>query len=157
MIQDNNIGETVLTPDVMKIKSHSSQGSDSSRCWDEVHSFGDRVYDVHDSIVAIGLREFDNEIYTHNIPTGLGNRERVEFSNWLMAEVACLAVLANVTRHLGPPIVVRDQLERLPVSGVASNLGVMVLQDDAIVQIRVVGDIDLVPEIEDLILESSFR
>ena len=64
----------------------------------------------------------------------------------LHAEVAGLDIEADVAGHLGPPVVVHDQLQCLPASGVASDARVMVLFHNATVEVSVSRDIDLPTE-----------
>ena len=82
----------------------------------EVHSFGDRIYDSHDGIMSGGLREFNHKIDTECIPPFVWNRERLELANrrvlprlYPEAEIAGTHVLANVPRHLGPLVILGHQ------------------------------------------------
>jgi len=59
-----------------------------------------------------GLQEFDHKIDTEGIPPCIQNGERLKLANrrmlprfHLKAEVASTHILANVPRHLGPPVV----------------------------------------------------
>jgi len=78
----------------------------------EVYSFGDSIYDRHDSVMSRGLREFNHKIDTEGIPPCIWNGERLKLSNRRTsprfrseAEVASTHILADVPRHLGPPVV----------------------------------------------------
>jgi len=80
----------------------------------EVYSFGDSIHNRHNGIMSRGLREFDHEIDTEGIPPCVQNRERLKLTNRRMSprfrletEIASTHILANVPRHLGPPVVLR--------------------------------------------------
>ena len=82
--------------------------------------------------------EFHNEVHTNDIPAALQSWEWVELSDWVAslnlspkAGVTCLHILANVVRHLWPPVVAGDELQCLPASRMTRYSGVMVLQCDA--------------------------
>jgi len=78
----------------------------------EVYSFGDSIHDRHDGVMSGGLREFDHKIDTKGIPPCIRNGERLKLANRRMsprfrpeAEVASTHILADIPRHLGPPVV----------------------------------------------------
>jgi len=82
----------------------------------EVHSFGDRIHDSHDSVMSEGLQEFDHKIDTEHIPLFIQNRKWLKLANrrasprlYPEAEIAGTYILANVPRHLGPPVVLEHQ------------------------------------------------
>jgi len=88
------------------------------RCvhWNEAYSLGDGIHDSYDDIMSGGLWEFDHEINTEHIPPCVWNREQLELANWkvsprccLEAEIAGTCILANIPRHLRPPVVLRHQ------------------------------------------------
>jgi len=61
--------------------------------------------------------EYHNEVHADDIPMVLQSWEQVKLSNWaallnLSPEtgVACFHILANVARHLWPPVVAGDEL-----------------------------------------------
>jgi len=77
-----------------------------------VYSLGDGIYDSHDSIMSRGLWEFDHKIDTECIPLCVQNREQLKLANWrvlpgfcLEAEVIGTYILANISKHLRPPVV----------------------------------------------------
>ena len=99
-------------PDVMEEKSGYSFYYDHCVCQNKVHSFGDRVHDSHDGIMSRGLWEFDHKIDTERVPLFVRNREWLELTNRkvllrfrLEAEIAGTHILADIPRHLGPPVV----------------------------------------------------
>jgi len=68
------------------------------------------------SIMSGGLWEFDHEINTERIPPRVRNGERLKLANWrvsprfsLEAEIAGTYILADIPRHLRPPVVPRHQ------------------------------------------------
>jgi len=103
-------------PDIVEKKSGCSFRYDHHVHQNEVHSFGDRIYDSHDGIISGGLQEFDHEVYTKHIPLFVWNRERLKLTNrgvsprfFLEAEITGTYILADVPRHLRPPIVLEHQ------------------------------------------------
>jgi len=81
-----------------------------------VYSLGDEIHDGHDSVMSRGLREFDHEFNTERIPLYVWNREQLKLANWrvsprlsLEAEIAGTYILADIPRHLRPPVVPRHQ------------------------------------------------
>jgi hypothetical protein len=98
-------------------------------------SFPYRIHHIHDGIVFMCVRKFTDEIHAEDVPAVLWNGERMELSDWAASldlrpetDVACLNILTNVSQHLWPPVVPGDKLQGFPASGVACNLGVMVLR-----------------------------
>jgi hypothetical protein len=63
-------------------------------------------------------------------------------------QVTVLNIDANVTGHLGPPVVVGYELEGLEVACMSSDVRIVVLLDDTMPQFSVFGDIDLTSEHE---------
>jgi len=77
-----------------------------------VYSFGDSIYDRHDGVMSGGLWEFNYKIDTEGIPLCAQNRERLKLANRRIsprfrpeAEIASTHILADIPRHLGPPVV----------------------------------------------------
>jgi len=96
----------------MEEESDCSFRCDHHVCRNEVYSFGDSIHDCHDSIMSGGLQEFDHKINTESIPPCVQNGERLKLANGRMsprfclkAEITSTHILANVPRHLGPPVV----------------------------------------------------
>ena len=85
---------------------------DCCMCRNEVYSLGDGIYDSYNGVMSRGLWEFDHEIDTECIPLCVWNRERLKFTNWrvspgfcLEAEIIGAYILADIPRHLRPPVV----------------------------------------------------
>jgi len=104
--------ETMEFPDVMEEESGCSFHCDYCVRRNKVHSFGDRVHDSHDGVMSGGLREFNHEIDTEYVPLFIWNGEQMELANkrvsprfCLEAEVTGTHILANIPRHLGPPVI----------------------------------------------------
>jgi len=104
--------EAMEFPDVMEKESGCSFRCDRRVRRNEVYSFGDSIHDRHDSVMSRRLREFNHKIDTEGIPPCLQNGERLKLANRRMsprfrpeAEVASTHILADVPRHLGPPVV----------------------------------------------------
>jgi len=115
-VGDNTFQEAVELSDVMEEESGCSFYCDCCIYRNKVHSFGDRIHDSHDGIMSRGLWEFDHEIDTERIPPFFWNRERLKLANRRVsprfcseAEIAGTYILANVLRHLRPPVVPRHQ------------------------------------------------
>jgi len=78
----------------------------------KVHFFGDRVYDSHDSVIFRGLQEFDHKINTKYVLPFVWNGKRLELANrrvsprfCLEAEITGTHILADIPRHLRPPVI----------------------------------------------------
>jgi len=78
----------------------------------EVYSFGDSIHDCHNSVMSRGLREFDHKIDTEGVPLCVQHGERLKLANRRMsprfrpeAKITSTHILADVPRHLGPPVV----------------------------------------------------
>ena len=81
-----------------------------------MYSFGDGIHDSYDGVMFRGLWEFDHEIDTECVPLCIQNREQLKLTNRrvlprfpLEAEIAGTYILADVPRHLGPPVVLEHQ------------------------------------------------
>ena len=103
-------------PDVMEEESGCSFYCDCCVCQNKVHSFGDRVHNSHDGIISGGLQEFDHEIDTEHVLLFVQNGEWLELANRrvlprfrLEAEVVGTYILADVSRYLGPPVILGHQ------------------------------------------------
>jgi len=59
------------------------------------------------------------------------------------AQVIDADILFNISEYLGPPVVIRYQLQYLPLSGMSSNLYVMVQSHDLSIQVQGLGNINL--------------
>jgi len=99
-------------PDIMKEESGCSFCCDCCVRRNKVYSFGDRIHDSHDGIVSGGLQEFNHKIDTECVPPFIWNGEQLELANRRVlprfcpeAEIAGTHILANVPRHLGPPVI----------------------------------------------------
>jgi len=104
--------EAMELPDVVKKESGRSFHCDHCVRWNEVYSFGDGIYDSHNGVMSGGLQEFDHEIDTECILLCVQNRERLKFANRRVspgfrpeAEITGAYILANIPRHLRPPVV----------------------------------------------------
>jgi len=111
-VRDNTFWEAVEFPDIMEEESGCSFYYDNCVRWNEVYSFGDSIHDSHNGIMFGGLQEFDHKINTEHIPLCVWNEEWLKLTNWRVlprfcpeAEITVTYILANVPRHLGPPVV----------------------------------------------------
>jgi len=99
-------------PDMVKKESGCSFCCDCCVCQNKVYSLGDRIYDSHDGVMSRGLQEFNHEIDAECVPLCVQNGERLKFANWrvspgfrLEAEITGTYILADIPRHLRPPVV----------------------------------------------------
>jgi len=108
--------EAMELPDVVKKKFGRSFHCDHCVCQNKVYSLGDGIYNSHDSIMSRGLWEFNHKINTKCIPLCIRNGEQLKFANWRVspefhpeAEITGAYILANIPRHLRPPVVLGHQ------------------------------------------------
>jgi len=111
-VGDDTFREAMKFPDVMEEELGCSFRCNCRVRRNEVYSFGDSIHDCHDSVMSGGLREFDHKIDAEGVPPRVQHRERLKLANRRMsprfrpeAKIASAHILANVPRHLGPPIV----------------------------------------------------
>jgi len=111
-VRDDTFQEAVEFPNVMEEKSGCSFCCDCRVHWNEVYSFGDSIHDHHNSIMSRGLWEFNHEIDTEGVPLCVRHEEQLKLANRRMsprfcpkAKIASTHILADIPRHLGPPVV----------------------------------------------------
>ena len=104
--------EAVELPDMVKKESGCSFHCNRCVRRNEVYSLGDGIHDGHDSVMSRRLREFDYKINTKGVPSCVRNEERLELANRRMSprfgpetKIASTHILADVPRHLEPPVV----------------------------------------------------
>ena len=104
--------EAVEFPDVIEEESGCSFCCDCHVHQNEVHSFGDSIHNHHDSIMSKKLWELNHKINTECIPPCVWNREQLELADSEVllrfcpeTEITGTYILANVPRHLRPPVV----------------------------------------------------
>jgi len=112
VVGDDTFREAIEFPDIMEEESGCSLCCDRHVHRNEVYSFGDSIYDRHDSVMSRGLWEFDHKIDTEGIPPCVQNEEQLKLANrrmsprfYLKAEITSTHILADIPRHLGPPVV----------------------------------------------------
>jgi hypothetical protein len=103
----------------------------------------------------MGLWQFDYEVDADHVPWCLRCLRGVELtdrSSMLyfrpVTQIAGLDIDADVTGHLGPPVVAGDELEGLEAACMSCDARIVVLLDDTTPQVSVTGDIDLTTEHE---------
>ena len=108
--------EAMELSDMVKKKSGRFFYYDRCMHWNKVYSLGDGIYNSHDDIMSGGLQEFDHEIDTEHIPLCVRNGKWLKFANWRVSPGFCLEakitgayILANIPRHLRPPVVLGHQ------------------------------------------------
>ena len=101
---------------MVKKESGCSFHCDCCMCRNEVYSLGDGIYDSYNGVMSRGLWEFNHEIDTECIPLCIQNGEQLKFTNWRMspgfrleAEITGAYILADIPRHLRPPVVPEHQ------------------------------------------------
>ena len=104
--------EAVEFPNVMEEESGCSFCCDRHVHWNEVYSFGDSIHDRHNGVMSGGLQEFNHKINTEGVPPCVRHGEQLMLTNRRMsprfcleAKIASTHILANVSRHLRPPVV----------------------------------------------------
>ena len=77
--------------------------------------FAHQIYYNHVHIDTIQLWKFGDEVDTHSMPSIFRDFKRVYFADGftllgfcVKTHVTCLTVLANVARHIGPPVIVQN-------------------------------------------------
>jgi len=108
--------EAVELPDMVKKESGCSFHCNCCVRRNEVYSLGDGIHDGHDGVMSGGLWEFDHEVNTEGIPLCVWNGERLKLANWGVpprfspeAKITGTYILADIPRHLRPPVVPRHQ------------------------------------------------
>ena len=101
---------------MLEVELGCPECSDHGVSWHEMTSFAHQVYYYHGCIEAMCVRKFRDKIDAHDIPSFFGNRKGVEFTKWFSSlgfhpktHVARLAVLSNVSQHVGPPVASRNK------------------------------------------------
>ena len=105
------------------VKKESGCSFHCDRCVhrNKVYSLRDRIYNSHDNVMSGGLQKFNHKINTECIPLCIQNREQLKFTNWrvspgfrLEVKITGAYILANIPRHLRPPVVLEHQFQCLP-------------------------------------------
>jgi len=116
VVGDNMFWEAVEFSDVIEKESGCFFCCDHCVCWNEVYSFGNRIHNSHDSVMSRGLQEFNHKIDAEHILSCIWNGEQLKLTNWRVlprfhpeAEITGTYILADVPRHLGPPVVLGYQ------------------------------------------------
>jgi len=107
-VGDDTFREAVEFPNVIE----EELGCSCRVRQNEVYSFGDSIHDRHNGIMSGGLWEFDHKIDTEGVPPCVWHGEQLKLANRRMsprfrlkAKIASTYILADVPRHLGPPVV----------------------------------------------------
>jgi len=111
-VGDDTFREAMEFSDIMEEESGCSFRCNRRVRRNEVYSFGDSIHDCHDNVMSEGLWEFDHKIDAEGVPPCVRHRERLKLTNRRMlprfrpeAKIASAHILADVPRHLGPPVV----------------------------------------------------
>ena len=111
-VGDDTFQEAVEFPNVMEEESGCVFCYDRRVRRNKVYSFGDSIHDHHNGVMSGGLWEFDHKTDTEGVPLCVRNRERLKLANRRMSprfhletKIASTHILADVARHLGPPVV----------------------------------------------------
>jgi len=99
-------------PDMVEKESGCSFCCNRCVRQNEVYSLGDGIHDGHDGVMSGRLREFNYKIDTEGVPPCVWNGEQLKLTNRRMSprfspetKIASTHILADVPRHLGPPVV----------------------------------------------------
>ncbi len=75
-----------------------------------------RIYYHHHRIKPVRVRELNDEVYAHSFPSAFRGRHRVELTdrssaNYLVPEacLTCPSVQSDVSSHLRPPVIARNE------------------------------------------------
>ncbi|KAG6894984.1 hypothetical protein C0992_003659, partial [Termitomyces sp. T32_za158] len=135
--EPDSIGEAMELPYILPIEVGGAHGRAGGVGGDEMSMLTTQVHHHYDSIVAMGVWEFHDEVDGCYAPAHHGSQKRVQLSHQEMmlelgpkAQIAGAVVGTNVLQHLGPSVVTGHQFQHFPVIGVSSNVGVMVLLED---------------------------
>jgi len=111
-VGDDTFQEAVEFPNVMEEESGCFFHCDRRVHQNEVYSFGDSIHDHQNGVMSGGLWEFNHKIDTEGILPCIWHGERLKLANRKMsprfrpeAKIASTHILADVPRHLGPPVV----------------------------------------------------
>jgi hypothetical protein len=103
----------------------------------------------------MGFRQLDNEVDADHLPWCVRSLRGVEFakgSSMLhfspVAQITGLDIDADVSGHLGPPIIAGYELEGFKAACMSSDACIVVLFDDMTLKVSVIRDIDLTAEHE---------
>jgi len=68
MVRDNMFWKAMEFPDIVEKESGCSFYYDYCVHRNEVHPFGDKIYDSHDGVMSRGLWEFNHKVNTEHVP-----------------------------------------------------------------------------------------
>jgi hypothetical protein len=145
----------MVFPDIPEVESGCTFSSDGGVRRNKVRALSYTVDDIHNCVITMGLRQFNNEVNADHIPwcfRGLRGMELGEGSSMLyfslVAQITVLNVDADVTGHLWPPIIAGYQLKGLKAACMSGNACIVVLFNNMTPKVSVIGDIDLATEHE---------
>jgi hypothetical protein len=145
----------MVFPDIPEVELGCTFGRDSGVRRNKVHVFSYAVDNIHNRVVTMGFRQFNNEVNTDHITwcfQSLRGMELTEGSSTLylspVTQIAVLNVDANIMGHLWPSIITGYQLKGLKAACMSGNACIVVPFDDTTPKVSVIGDIDLAAEHE---------
>ena len=111
-IRDDTFREAMEFSDVIEEESGCSFCCDRRVRRNEVYSFGASIHNHHDSVMSRRLQEFNHKIDTERIPPCIQNRKQLKLADWRVSlrfcpetEITGTYILADIPRHLRPPVV----------------------------------------------------
>jgi hypothetical protein len=103
----------------------------------------------------MGFRQLDNELDADHLPWCIRSLRGMEFAEGSLmlyfspvAQITGLDIDADVSGHLGPPIIAGYELEGLKAACMSSDVCIVVLFNDTTPKVSVIRDIDLTAEHE---------
>jgi hypothetical protein len=145
----------MVFPDLLEVQVGGAFGRDGGMRRNEVCTFGYTVDDVRNCVVSMGLGRFDYEVNTDYVPWCHRCLRKMELTEGLLMLQLCsitqimgFDVDANAMGHLWPPIIACYELQGLEAACMSSNTCIMVLFNDMVSKVSVIGDIDLTTEHE---------
>ena len=132
-------------------------------CSHKVRLLGRKVDNVHDRVIAMGTREFANEVDAYNVPRRVQNGHQVQFAVRFVSRglrATSTDCKSSCTNHLpaqtGPPVALRNQFEGFELPRMSHDARVVMLLDNPSPKVFVFGDIDLAAKEEVVVFEGPF-
>src|SRR6266403_4103687 len=110
--------ETKVTPNVFQVEFGHSQRREIGGGRDEASHLGEEAYDNQDRVETIAFWELGDEVGGNDLPRSRRRLVRLEEAGWFTREgfvpvagVAGCHIRSDVSSHLRPPVVPRNQFK----------------------------------------------
>jgi hypothetical protein len=111
-VRNDSVRPTMEFPDMLMEELSSTFGFKGGSGRKEVSEFQKFINDNKDSVIAVGRREFDNEVDSNRVPRMRGNGQRMEETSGLLSRKFGLLTLrtrfdkcSDITAHSVPKVV----------------------------------------------------